>query len=299
MKIGFIGLGKMGSQMVVRLIKAGHSVVATDHNRANIDTATAAGAEPAKDRAELVQKLGEPAVIWLMIPAEFVDSEIDALLQILPRESIIVDGGNSDFRLTQKRAEKCLQSGVMLVDVGTSGGILGLKQGFSMMIGGEKSAFNTIEPIIQALAQEGGYKYFGPSGAGHYIKMIHNAIEYGVMEAYAEGYRLLKDGKDFQNLNLGEIAEVWQHGGIIASSLNGLTGDTLKTNPELTDIEGYVAESGEARWTLDIAKQQAIDLPAIQSAFDVRVASQNGKVNFGTKLLAAMRNAFGGHKVNK
>ncbi|HWZ65377.1 MAG TPA: decarboxylating 6-phosphogluconate dehydrogenase [Patescibacteria group bacterium] len=299
MKIGFVGLGKMGSQMAERLLKAGHEVVATDHNQANIDTLAIKGAESAKDRQELVQKLGSPAVIWLMIPAQFVDNEVDGLLQLLPGGSIIIDGGNSDFRHTRERAKRCEQSDVQLVDVGTSGGILGLNQGFSMMIGGDEQAFKTVEPILRALAQENGYQYFGPSGAGHYIKMIHNAVEYGVMEAYSEGYHLLKEGKDYANLDLSGIAKVWQHGSIIASRLNGLAEDILQKNPDLDNVEGYVAESGEARWALEVARQQGFELLAVQAAMDNRIASQRGHTNFGTKLLASMRNAFGGHAINK
>jgi len=299
MRIGFIGLGKMGSQMVTRLLQGGHEVVVTDLDTTAVAAATQAGAIAATDRTELVQQLGEQAIIWLMIPAQFVDSELQALLEIVPAGTIIIDGGNSDFRLTRGRAELCKQAGATLVDVGTSGGVLGLTEGFSMMVGGNPEAYKTIEPFIKSLARPEGYNYFGPSGAGHYVKMIHNAIEYGLMEAYAEGYRMLKDYSDYPGLNLAAVANVWQHGSIISSELNGLTVEIFSKNPELSGIEGYVAESGEARWTLEAAATQNIPLPAIQTALNVRIASEKGEVNFGTKLLAAMRNAFGGHKVNK
>lgn len=300
MKLGFIGLGKMGSQMVQQLTQAGHEVVATDHNPEAIDQAATNGAVPAANRDELVKKIGENPVVWLMIPAKFVDDEIDALLKLLPRDSIIVDGGNSDFRDTKARNERCKQAGVKLVDVGTSGGVLGIKQGFSMMAGSDdEAAFRSIEPIVKVMAAENGYQYFGPSGAGHYVKMIHNGIEYGIMEAYAEGYLLLKEGKDYPGLDLGGIAKVWQHGSIIASELNGLTQQILEKNPELEGASGYVAESGEGRWTLEVGKAQGIKMPAIQAALDDRLASERGEVNFGTKLLAEMRNAFGGHPLNK
>jgi len=299
MRIGFIGLGKMGSQMVTRLLQGGHEVVVTDLDTTAVAAATQAGAIAATDRTELVQQLGEQAIIWLMIPAQYVDSELQTLLEIVPAGTIIIDGGNSDFRLTRGRAELCKQAGATLVDVGTSGGVLGLTEGFSMMVGGNPEAYKTIEPFIKSLARPEGYNYFGPSGAGHYVKMIHNAIEYGLMEAYAEGYRMLKDHSGYPGLNLAAVANVWQHGSIISSELNGLTVEIFSKNPELSGIEGYVAESGEARWTLEVAATQNIPLPAIQTALNVRIASEKGEVNFGTKLLAAMRNAFGGHKVNK
>lgn len=299
MKVGLIGLGKMGGQMVARLIQTGHEVVVTDLNQAAVTGAAQLGAVGATDRQDLVQKLGAPAVVWIMIPAQFVDDEINALLTILPKNSIIIDGGNSDFRLTRARAAHCKQAGIELVDVGTSGGILGLEHGFSMMVGGDPQAFAVVEPLIQALAQPHGYKHFGPHGAGHYIKMVHNAIEYGMMESYAEGWRLLKDGQDYHNLDLAAIADVWQHGSIIQSELNDLTAKIFMQNPTLDGVDGYVAESGEARWALEVATAQNVALPAIQAALEVRAASSQGRTNFGTKVLAAMRNAFGGHKLNK
>lgn len=299
MKIGFIGLGKMGSQMVTRLLAAGHEIVVNDHNQTNIEMMVQQGAIAAADPAEVVTQLGESAVVWLMIPAEYVQDEINELITVMPKGSIIVDGGNSDFRLTRERAQQCQQAGLSLLDVGTSGGIMGLEQGFSMMIGGEKEAFAKVEPIIQALAQPGGYGLFGASGAGHYIKMVHNAIEYSAMQAYAEGYRLLKDGRDYPGLDLGGIGSVWQHGSIIASNLNGLASEILESNPELEGVDGYVAESGEARWTIETAKAQDIGLPTVQIALDARADSRTGEVDFGTKLLAATRNAFGGHAINK
>jgi len=299
MKLGMIGLGKMGSQLTARLIEAGHEVVATDHEQKNIASAAEAGAATVSNRDELVQKLGSPAIVWLMIPAQFVKQEIEALLKLLPRDSIIIDGGNSDFRDTKLHAETCQKAGVELVDVGTSGGVQGGQKGFSMMIGGDDAAFKTIEPAIKALAQPDGYHHFGPSGAGHYVKMIHNGIEYGLMQAYAEGYRLLKEGQDYPELDLAAAASTWQNGSIIASSLNEDARQALNKDHQLEGVDGYVHESGEARWTLETAKQQNIELPVIQAALDVRLASQEGQINFGTKLLAAMRNVFGGHELNK
>jgi 6-phosphogluconate dehydrogenase len=298
MKIGFIGTGKMGGQMVTRLLAAGHEAHVVDLNPDALAAAVAVGGIVAADRQALVAQLDQPAVIWLMIPSQFVDTEIDALLNIAPSGTVLIDGGNSDYRLTKARAERAALKGIYLVDVGTSGGILGMEKGFSMMVGGNSDAVTSIAPIFEALAQPNGWKYFGPSGAGHYIKMVHNAIEYGMMESYAEGYHLLKEGP-YKEINLSEVGTVWQHGSIINSLLNELTAQALAENPELDGIEGFVAESGETRWALETAKEHAIAMPVIQASFDVRIQSQQGNVSFTTKLLAAMRNKFGGHQINK
>jgi len=299
MKIGFIGLGKMGQQMVSRLSQAGHEVMVTDVNQAAVAVAEQAGATGAASRAELVKALGERPVVWLMIPAGAVQAEVAALLELLPGGSVIVDGGNSDFRQTLKRAKEAAAKKVELVDVGTSGGVEGLTEGFSMMVGGADAAVAVVQPALEALAVPDGWAHFGPVGSGHFIKMVHNAIEYGLMESYAEGYRLLRENPEFTKLDLGAVGKVWQHGSVIRSHLNEICSQVLSQNPTLDGIEGYVAESGEARWTLELAKQVSIEAPAIQAAFDVRVASEQGKVNFATKLLAAMRNVFGGHQLNK
>ncbi len=299
MDIGFIGLGKMGANMVSRILKAGHRVIVLDLNRDAVAAAVKSGAEAALDRADLVRKLrGDGDLsIWLMIPANFVDAELDALLPLLPPRSIVVDGGNSDYRLTQKRAARCAEKNVRMVDVGTSGGILGLESGYAMMAGGEGEAVRSLAPILDALAPPGGWHHFGASGSGHYTKMVHNAIEYGVMEAYAEGYRMLKEGP-IPGIDLAAAGEVWQHGSIIESLLNRLTAEAVAENPEMNGITGYVSESGEARWTIETAKDLKIPLPVIEESFDVRLRSQKGETNYATKLLAAMRNKFGGHAIN-
>lgn len=297
MQLGFIGLGKMGLPMALRMQKGGHHVAVIDHHQENIDKAVAAGADSAKDEHELIGKLGDPAIVWLMIQSKYVDAQLDVLLPLLPKGSIIVDGGNSDYRLTKERAKKVTEAGMSMIDVGTSGGVLGADNGYCMMIGGDEQAAQTIEPLIVAMAQEGGHKYFGPSGAGHFVKMVHNAIEYGIMESYAEGYRIIREA-DYPGLDLGALGAVWQHGSIITSSLNELCTQELTRNPDLSGIDGYVAENGEARWSLEVANENQIEAPAIQASLDVRVASQNGKTSFATKLLAAMRNGFGGHPLN-
>jgi len=300
MRIAIAGLGKMGAQIAKKLAEDGHEVIA--HNRSNepIDDAAKHGAIPAYEKDDVIDNFeNEQLVLWLMIPSGVVDQELDTWLDIAPKGSIIIDGGNSDFRLTQKRSELVKAKGSSLLDVGTSGGVWGYKQGFSMMAGGEEADFKVIEPALQTLAKpSGAYDYFGPSGAGHFVKMVHNAIEYGMMQSLAEGYRMLKEGP-YQNLNLGDAGEVWQHGSVITSWLNDLTRQAITENPTLEGIEGYVAESGETRWTLEVAEEIGMPLPAIQESFDVRLASQKGDVHFGTKLLSAMRNAFGGHSLNK
>ena len=299
MKIGLIGLGKMGQQILGRLHDAGHHIVATDVNAQALAAAAAQGATTATTPAELVQKLGNSPVVWIMIPHDGVEPTLSTLIDAMPSGGTIIDGGNSDFRETKRRAELARQRGVVLIDVGVSGGVLGRSAGFSLMVGGDKPTANNLQPIFEALAAPGGWGYFGGSGAGHYIKMVHNAIEYALMESYAEGYRLLQEGSQYPGLNLAQIASVWEHGSVIGSKLNELTGQVLRRNPGLDGIDGYVAESGEASWALEVAGQDGIGLPAIQSAADVRRSSQGGQVNFGTKLLAALRNAFGGHPLNK
>jgi len=300
MKIAIAGLGRMGGQIARKLSEADHQVIAHNRSKAPVDEAVGYGAVAAYEKKDVLAAFAnEQVILWLMLPADVVDSELDTWLKLVPKGSIIIDGGNSDFRLTQKRAERVKTASSTLVDVGTSGGVWGYKQGFSMMAGGDETAFRVVEPAIQTLAKpSGAYQYFGESGRGHFVKMVHNAIEYGMMESLAEGYRMLKEGP-FQDIDLAAAGSVWQHGSVVTSWLNELSQLALAENPTLEGIEGIVAESGEARWTLEVAKDLQIPLPAIQTAFDIRIASQKGQVNFATKLLAAMRHKFGGHAINK
>ena len=300
MTIAIIGLGKMGEQIARKLHENNFTVIANNRSTQVIDDMKSLGMTGAYSKEEVIQAFGNDKIIlWLMIPSDTVDQELDIWLSLLPKNSIIIDGGNSDFRLTKKRAEKIKEAGMIMIDVGTSGGIWGYKNGFAMMAGGNKETFLEIEPVLKTLSlPEGAYNHFGENGAGHYVKMIHNAIEYGMMQSLAEGYRMLKEGP-YKNINLGDAGEVWQHHSVITSWLNELCRDSLKSNPELEGIEGFVAESGEARWALEVAQELNIPTPAISGAFEVRLNSQKGEVNFATKLLAAMRNAFGGHKINK
>ena len=299
MKIAIAGLGRMGMQISRKLSENGHEVIAHNRSKDKIDEAVTYGATAAYQKADVVKAFADDQVVlWIMIPAEVIDSQLDKWLDLVPKGSIIIDGGNSDYRLTAKRAEKVAAAGSILLDSGTSGGVWGYQNGFCMMVGGDETAFTTAEPVFKTLAApEGAYHRFGESGAGQFVKMVHNAIEYGMMESLAEGYRLLKEGP-YPTVNLADAGEVWQHHSVITSWLNELCRDSMKENPELDGYDGIVAESGEARWTLEVAKAHDIPMPAIQSALNVRIASQNGEVNFGTKLLASMRNKFGGHAIN-
>jgi len=301
MKIAIHGLGRMGMQITQKLAESEHTVIAHNRSKDKIDHASGFGAVAAYEKADVLSAFGgDKVVLWIMLPAEVVDSEVDEWLRLLPKDSVIIDGGNSDFRLTKKLNAKLMAAGMQFVDVGTSGGIWGYQNGFCMMAGSDaKSAFELMEPTLKVLAAPGGaYHYFGPSGSGHFVKMTHNAVEYGIMESLAEGYRLLKDGP-YKNLDLAAAGEVWQHHSVVTSWLNELARDALKENPELEGIDGFVAETGEARWTLEIAKELGIPMQSIQASFDVRLASQKGEINFATKLLAAIRNKFGGHAINK
>lgn len=306
MNVILVGLGKMGLQISKRWIGAEHQVIALDHSKKAADMASSFGVTIANSKKDAVTKISiliskdeQPIVVWLMIPASLVDNELAEWLDILPSGSIIIDGGNSDFRDTIKHASIADKKEINFLDIGTSGGVLGEKNGFSMMVGGNKTSYSKITPLVDALASpHGGYHYFGKSGSGHYIKMVHNAIEYGVMESLAEGYRMLKEGP-YKDIELGAVGDVWQKASIISSDLNGLVAQIMHENPELDKIDGYVAESGEARWTLEVAKDLGIELPAINEAFNVRLNSQNGDINYATKILAALRNKFGGHAINK
>ncbi len=296
MKIGFYGLGRMGGNMVARLLENGQQVVVMNRSPEPVAEAVKLGAESAANFKELISKL-DPVIIWLMLPAEVIDQQFKELLPQLPQGAIVIDGGNSDFRHSRQRAAEASAKGVHFIDVGTSGGILGRDAGYCLMVGGETEAVSMISPILKALAAPYGWRHFETAGSGHYVKMVHNAIEYGMMESYAEGYRILKEGP-YKNIDLAAAGEVWQHGSIIESKLNELTAEALRENPTLEGIDGVVAESGEARWTLEMARELGIPLPAIQAAFDVRLSSQTGQTNFATKLLAIMRNKFGGHQIN-
>src|SRR3984957_2180380 len=270
MKIAVAGLGRMGMQIARKLAEDGHEVIAHNRHPDKVDEAVPYAATAAYTKEDVVKAFGtEQLILWLMIPAEVVDEELDAWLKLAPKGSLLIDGGNSDFRLDKARSDKVQAAGSSLLDIGTSGGVWGYQNGFCMMGGGDDpTVFAVIEPALKTLAApEGAYHYFGPSGSGHFVKMTHNAIEYGMMESLAEGYRMLKDGP-YKNLDLAAAADVWQHHSVVTSWLNELSGSALAENPELDGIDGFVAESGEARWTLETAKQLGIPMQSIQAAFD-------------------------------
>lgn len=299
MKIAISGLGRMGAQIAQKLVEGGHEVVAHNRSRPAVDESINYNAIPAYEKSDVVAAFdGKPVVLWVMIPAEVIDSELDSWLEILPSGSVIIDGGNSDYRGDAARAARVAATGSVLLDIGTSGGVWGYENGFSMMVGGNEAAYQALVPALDTLAApRGGHRHFGDNGSGHYVKMVHNAIEYGMMQSLAEGYRILKEGP-YKNLDLAKAGDIWQESSVVTSWLNDLTRQALHENPQLDGISGVVAESGEARWTLETAKELGIPMPAIQASFDVRLASQNGEINFATKLLAAMRNKFGGHNID-
>lgn len=299
MKIIIDGLGRMGGQIAEKLLEGGHEVVAHNRSPEPIDEMVAKGAIAAYTKEEAVVAFaGEPILVWIMIPASVIDTAIDEWTALAPEGSNIIDGGNSDYRGDSARSERVSAKGCNLLDIGTSGGVHGMKRGFCMMVGGNRSIYEYVSPLLDTLAApSGAHSHFGPSGAGHYVKMVHNAIEYGMMQSLAEGYRMLREGP-IRDIDLARAGEVWQHSSVVTSWLNELSAEALSESPELEGIDGVVAESGEARWTLETANELGIPLPAIQASFDVRLASQQGEVNFATKLLAAQRNKFGGHDIN-
>ena len=292
-----IGLGKMGGNMVERLMKHGHSVVAFDRDAATVAKYQGLGAAGAKDLADIVRQLPSPRVIWIMVPAgKPVDSTIDTLLPLLAKGDILIDGGNSFFKDSMARAERLATEGIRFIDSGTSGGIWGLANGYCLMVGGERDAVAHCEPIFTALAQEGGYAHVGPSGAGHYVKMVHNGIEYGLLQAYAEGYEILAASKRFPELNLPQIAELWQHGSVVRSWLNELAVDAFGKDARLSALKGFVADSGEGRWTVAEAIEEDVPAPVITLSLLMRLRSRQ-EDSFGAKVIAALRNEFGGHAV--
>jgi len=301
MKIAIQGLGRMGMQISRKLSESGeHTVIAHNRSHDPIDEAATYGAVKAYEKADVIREFGDDrVVIWIMLPDTVVDSQVDEWLTMIPRGSVIIDGGNSNFTMTQKLNEKVTAAGMYLIDVGVSGGIWGYQNGFCMMAGGgTDEVFKELEPALKTLSlPEGAYHYFGESGSGHFVKMTHNAIEYGMMEALAEGYHILKEGP-YKKLDLAAAGEVWQHHSVITSWLNELARDALRENPELDGITGYVAENGEARYTLQAAAEAGVKMPVTQDSLDVRIASQQGEISFATKLLAAIRNKFGGHNLN-
>jgi 6-phosphogluconate dehydrogenase len=297
MEIGFVGLGKMGLNMVKRLQTGSHHVVAYDRNADAVREAEAAGARGASSLDALVNDLTPPRAIWLMVPAgDPTESTITALSSLLSPDDIIVDGGNTNFHDDVRRAGELGARRIHYVDAGTSGGIWGLKEGYCLMVGGEEGVCRALEPVFLTLAPEDGYLRVGDHGAGHYVKMIHNAIEYGLMQAYAEGFHLMHEGA--YKIDAGAVASLWMHGSVVRSWLLELTARALGEDPNLEGLKAYVEDSGEGRWTMQEALQNAVPVPVLAAALFTRFRSREDNP-FGERLLAALRHQFGGHAVRR
>lgn len=295
MELGMIGLGRMGANMVRRLQQGGHRVVVHNRSREPIDEMAKEGAVPAYTLEELVANLQAPRVVWMMVPAgQPVDDQIAALKPLLSPGDIIVDGGNSRYTDTIARGEKLREDGLYYVDAGTSGGVWGLEVGYCLMVGGEDAAVKTVEPAFRTLAPENGYLHVGPSGAGHYVKMIHNGIEYGMMAAYAEGFEILHESR--YDFDLEAIANLWNHGSVVRSWLLELAALAFAEDPNLDKLRGYVGDSGEGRWTVFESIDLDVAAPVIYLSLASRFLSRKDDT-FGNKVLAALRQQFGGHAV--
>ena len=298
MDIAMIGLGKMGGNMAARLLRGGHRVVVQNRSPEPVRAAEAEGAEGATSLDDVVARLGAPRVVWLMLPAGQVTEDAVVLLgERLSAGDVLVDGGNSNYKDTMRRAAYLAERGIDLVDCGTSGGVWGLAEGYSLMVGGRAEAIAKLRPALLTLAPaaDRGWAHVGPAGSGHFVKMVHNGIEYGLMQAYAEGFEILRAKREF-GLDLHQIAEVWRHGSVVRSWLLDLTAAALAEDPELSDIRGWVADSGEGRWTVAEAIDQDVPAPVITLALLMRFVSRQDE-RYAAKLLAAMRNQFGGHAV--
>jgi 6-phosphogluconate dehydrogenase len=332
MQLGMIGLGRMGASMVVRLEKAGHNCVVYDMSAKAVDASVKQGATGASSLEEFVKKLEKPRAVWLMVPAGVVDETLDKLLPLLEKDDILIDGGNSYYHDDIRRAKELKEKGLHYVDAGTSGGVWGADRGYCLMIGGEEAQVKHLDPIFKSLAPglsqisrtpgrekmggtaEQGYLHCGPSGAGHFVKMVHNGIEYGMMAAYAEGLNILRNANVGKNtsaidaettplrspefyqydLNLADITEVWRRGSVVASWLLDLAARALIDSPQLEEYSGHVSDSGEGRWTIRAAIDEAVPVPVLSAALYERFSSR-GEDEFADKLLSALRFQFGGH----
>ena len=324
MQIGMVGLGRMGANMVRRLLRGGHECLVFDLNPENVAAVAAEGATATGSIEELIGKLSAPRAVWIMVPAgEATQATVEKLGGLMSHDDIIIDGGNSNFKDDVRRAGMLAKSGIRYVDVGTSGGVWGVERGYCLMIGGEEPAFRHLEPIFRTLAPgrgeiertpgrdgagddfsatvEDGYLYCGPNGAGHFVKMIHNGIEYGLMQAFAEGFDIMRNADSTQlspehryNLNLADIAELWRRGSVVSSWLLDLTAMALLENPTLSSYSGYVQDSGEGRWTIEAAIEEAVPAEVLAASLFTRFRSRQDHT-FAEKILSAMRHKFGGH----
>jgi 6-phosphogluconate dehydrogenase len=305
MQIGMVGLGRMGANMTTRLLRGGHQVVAFDRDPAAVAKSAAGGAAAAASLDAMVAQLAAPRAVWVMVPAGApTDATVEALAALLAPGDVIVDGGNSNYQDTVHRARACAARGLHLVDAGTSGGIWGLEEGYALMIGGADEAVARLRPVFETLAPaaDRGWAHVGPPGAGHFVKMVHNGIEYGMMQAYAEGFAILRHKPGFgdtaHRLDLSQIAEVWRHGSVVRSWLLDLTARALAENPAMDGIAPFVSDSGEGRWA--VAEAIALDVPApvITHSLIARLRSRDAE-GYGDRLLAAMRHQFGGHAITR
>lgn len=297
MELGMIGLGRMGANMTERLVCGNHRVISYDRNAEAIQRVVDIGGVGAHSLSDFVKQLTPPRVIWMMVPSGApVDQTIEQLLPNLTRGDILIDGGNSKYKDSLRRAETLKAEGIHFVDVGTSGGVWGLELGYCMMIGGEKAIVDSLEPIFKTLAPPDGYLHVGPNGAGHFVKMIHNGIEYGMLQAYGEGFELLK-ASQFE-LELGKIAHLWNQGSVVRSWLLELAENALQKDPKLASIKGYVEDSGLGRWTVEEAIEKGVPAPVLTLSLFARFASRQDD-SFAAKVIAALRNEFGGHAVKK
>jgi 6-phosphogluconate dehydrogenase len=300
MELAMIGLGRMGLNMATRLVRGGHRVIGYARTEATVNEAVGLGAEGAHTLEEVVSKLKAPRIIWLMIPAgKVTDDTIEKLLPLLEAGDTIIDGGNSNYKESVRHAAFLEPKGIEFVDCGTSGGIWGITEGYSLMIGGKREVVEKLRPIFETLAPgaDKGWGYVGPHGAGHYVKMIHNGIEYGMMQAFAEGFSIMKAKKEF-GLDLSQISHIWQHGSVVRSWLLDLAARALDQDRDLADIKPWVADSGEGRWTVFESIDLNVPAPVITLSLQTRIASRDEE-NFTARMLAALRNQFGGHAVQK
>ncbi len=296
MNVGIIGLGRMGAGIGARLIKAGFTVVGYDPSVEAQKEAEKEGIKPAATLAQCVQ---QSSVLWLLIPAgSLVDTIIAQIKAVIVPGTIIIDAGNSKFTDSVRRSKELAQHNIAFIDCGTSGGVHGKKDGYSLMIGGEKEVYETLVSLFKAIAAPQGYGYVGPSGAGHFVKMVHNGIEYGLLQAYGEGFHVVREGP-YNNLDLVEITRIWSHGAVIRSWLLEQAHDIFKHDQQLKDIKGDIAESGTGAWTVETAHELNIPVPVIEKSLEVRAWSRKTGGNFATKTIALLRHAFGGHAFGK
>jgi len=298
--LGMIGLGRMGGNMAQRLISGGHRVVTYDRDPEAATASHGFGGEGASSLEDVVARLAAPRALWVMVPAgQPTEDTVDALAPLLDPGDAILDGGNANYKDSMRRAAKLAGQGINFIDVGTSGGIWGLAEGYCLMVGGDEAAVKRLEPIFHTLAPnpDQGYSRVGPSGAGHFTKMVHNGVEYGLMQAYAEGFELMAAKEEFA-LDLPSIAETWRYGSVVRSWLLDLAADALKEEPNLESLDSYVDDSGEGRWTIEESVELAVPIPVITMALQARFRSRQDRP-FGGRLLAALRNQFGGHAVRR